>query len=241
MANPKKPTPASAPANGRPQPAAVAAPAPAPVAASAPAAAPVAAPAPKVAAPATVAAPAPVAAAVATPAPVTTAPAPAPVAAPAPKVAAPAPAPAHLALVSPLPAMVSTAQETLRASQESFRASTQKSVEQVKAQYATLRGASEAVTTKLEESMNAAQTGTREFSAQLVAITRSQIMAGFDHLKAVLSATDVTEALKLQQAFASAQIAAVHKDSQKVAELAQRITQNVTTPVRESIVLPFRH
>ncbi|MCZ8258684.1 MAG: phasin family protein [Beijerinckiaceae bacterium] len=124
--------------------------------------------------------------------------------------------------------------------QESFRAQAEKTIEQMRTQYTTLKGNAEAATGKLEESMTAAQAGTREFNATVFALFRAQTTAGFDHLQALFGAKTIADALKLQQDFAKVQVETIQTNTKNLAELAKKVATDVVEPVKSTIVLPFK-
>ncbi len=53
-----------------------------------------------------------------------------------------------------------------------------------------MKGTAEAATDKLEESMTAAQAGTREFNSKVFELFRAQTTAGFDHLQCPVQRQD---------------------------------------------------
>ncbi|WP_284178212.1 phasin family protein [Rhabdaerophilum sp. SD176] len=124
--------------------------------------------------------------------------------------------------------------------QENFRAQAEKTIEQMRTQYTTLKGNAEVATGKLEESMTAAQAGTREFNAKVFELFRAQTTAGFDHLQALFGAKTLADAVKLQQDFAKVQVEAIQTSTKSLAELAKKVATDVVEPVKASIVLPFK-
>lgn len=124
--------------------------------------------------------------------------------------------------------------------QEKLRASTEQGIEQLRTHYATLKGNAESATDKLEESLAAAHSGTRAFNLKVVELLRAQTNAGFAHLQALFAVKTLGDAVKLNQDFAKAQITAIQANTKEFAELAKQIAEDVTEPVKASIVLPFK-
>lgn len=124
--------------------------------------------------------------------------------------------------------------------QETFRAQAEKAIEQIRTQYTTMKGSAEAATDKLEESMTAAQAGTREFNSKVFELVRAQTTAGFDHLQALFNAKTLADAVKLQQDFAKGQVEAIQANTKSLAELAKKVATDVVEPVKASMVLPFK-
>lgn len=124
--------------------------------------------------------------------------------------------------------------------QEKFRAGAEKGLEQLRAQYATMKGNAETATDKLEESVAAAHAGTREFNMKVLELFRAQTNAGFAHLQALFSARTLADAVKLQQDFAKSQVETLQAQSKDLGEIVKKVATEVVEPVKSSIVLPFQ-
>lgn len=124
--------------------------------------------------------------------------------------------------------------------QEKVRAETEKGVEQLRSHYATLKDNAETATSKLEESLAAAHSGTREFNMNAIEFVRAQANAGFAHLQALVAVKSLGEAVKLNQDFAKAQVETLQAHSKTVAELAKKVAGDVAEPVKAAMVLPFK-
>jgi phasin family protein len=166
-------------------------------------------------------------------------------------VAAPAPAPSASAPAAPAPAAEKAAQmfsfpaqtellKPLNDMQEQFRAGTEKGLEHLRTQYTTIKSNAETATDKLEESLAAAQAGTKAFQAKVVDLFRTQADANFAHLRALFGAKSLPEALKLQQDFAQAQVATIQTETRNLAELAQKVAGDVVEPVKASLAVSFK-
>ncbi len=124
--------------------------------------------------------------------------------------------------------------------QEKFRAQAETTIEKMRTQYTSIKGSAEAATSKLEESMTAAQAGTREFNAKVFELFRMQTTAGFDHLQALFGVKNIAEAMKLQQDFAKGQVETIQANTKSLTELAKKVATDVVEPVKSSIVMPFK-
>lgn len=124
--------------------------------------------------------------------------------------------------------------------QEKFRAQAEKTIEQVRTQYSSIKGNAEAATDKLEQSLTAAHAGTREFNAKVFELFRAQTTAGFEHMQALFAARTLADAVKLQQDFTKAQVDVMQSNSKALAELAKKVATDVVEPVKASMVLPFK-
>lgn len=156
---------------------------------------------------------------------------------PAAAVAAPAPVAAPVA--APAAAM-SDVMKPFAALPETFRANAEDNIEKMRAQYATFKGNAESISEQLEESMSAAQAGVRVFNSKVLDLFRAQADAGFAHLSALFNAGSVSEAFKLQQDYSKAQVDALKAQSQDLADYARQVAEQVSEPVKKSIVLPFK-
>ncbi len=124
--------------------------------------------------------------------------------------------------------------------QEKVRENAEKSIQQLRTHYASLKGNAEAATDKLEESIAAAHAGTREFNLKVFELFRAQTNAGFEHMQALFGTKTVGDAVKLQQDFAKSQVEALQSHSKHLADLAKKVAADVVEPVKASIVLPFK-
>ncbi len=205
--------------------------------------------------------PAPVAAKVAESKPVVTkpvevktapAPAPAPVAPPPPAAEAPKPAPVAVKPAAPAPKAEkpAAAKATVVASmdvlkpvtvlQENVRASTEKAITVFRGQYAEAKTFAETATTKLEDSMKAAQEGSRALGFKFFEIAKAQTQAHLDHAKSLAAAKSLPELLSAQQSFLVAQIERAQAGGKDVAALASRVANDVSAPLQASLNLLLR-
>lgn len=172
-------------------------------------------------------------------------PVPAPVAA---KVAAPAKAvePAKLAPAKPaapkaaekisVPTVpVIDLMKPVAALQENVRANTEKVITGMRSHYAEVKGMAETATIRLEDSMKAAQVGSRAFGFKLFEIAKAQTHDHLDHAKKLAAAKTLPEVLSTQQNFVLAQFRAAQERTKDVATLAGEIVQNVASPLRASL------
>ena len=124
--------------------------------------------------------------------------------------------------------------------QEQMRAQTEKSAEQVRASYASFKGNAELASAKLEESLVAARTGAKVLGEKMLDAVRVQTQVGLDHAKALGTAKDLGEIAKLQQAFVLKQIEAMKVQTQDFAAFSTKIANDVSEPVKASLVAAFK-
>lgn len=144
------------------------------------------------------------------------------------------------ALEAALPAAATEFLKPFADMQENVRAGTEKNVEQLRTHYSALKDNAETATGKLEESLAAAHSGTREFNVAALEFVRAQANVGFAHLQALVAVKSIGEAVKLNQDFAKAQFETLHAHSKTVAELAKKVAGDVAEPVKAAMILPFK-
>jgi hypothetical protein len=114
--------------------------------------------------------------------------------------------------------------------QENVRANTEKALSEFRGRYAEVKGFAETATTRLEDSMKAAQSGSREFGFALFEIAKAQTQANLDHAKTLAGA----------KSFVLSQFQSAQASSKDVATLAGKIANDVASPLRASFELMLR-
>jgi phasin len=138
------------------------------------------------------------------------------------------------------PAAVTELMKPINEIQEKVRATTEQGIEHLRSHYAALKDNAEAATGKLEESLAAAHSGAREFNVKVVDLVRTQTDACFTHLQALFGVKTLGDAMKLQQDFAKAQFDAAQANAKQFADLAKKIAEDVSEPVKASFALSFK-
>jgi hypothetical protein len=124
--------------------------------------------------------------------------------------------------------------------QENVRASTEKAITVFRGQYAEAKTFAETATTKLEDSMKAAQEGSRALGFKFFEIAKAQTQAHLDHAKSLAAAKSLPELLSAQQSFLVAQIERAQAGGKDVAALASRVANDVSAPLQASLNLLLR-
>lgn len=137
-------------------------------------------------------------------------------------------------------AAVPAAFEPIADIQEKVRASAEKGVEQVKAQYEALKQAAEQATGKIEESFSAAQAGAKSFHLKALELTRANANATFDHVQAMFAAKSVADAVTLQGDFLKKQFEVYAAQAKELSELGQKVLGDAVEPVKAAVVVPFK-
>lgn len=124
--------------------------------------------------------------------------------------------------------------------QEQFRLQTEKGNEQIRANYASMKGNAEAATAKLEESLVAARTGAKALAEKVFEVVQAQTKTSFEHAKALGSAKTVEEVAKLQQAFLVSQFEAFKSQATDFAAFTTKIANDVSEPAKASFVAALK-
>ena len=124
--------------------------------------------------------------------------------------------------------------------QEKVRESAEKGLEQARVQYEAVKDAAEKATGKIEESLNAVQSGARAFNLKALDLVRANTNAAFDHVQALFAAKTVTDYVTLQNDFLKSQAEALTSQAKELAELGQKLATEAVEPVKSAIVVPFQ-
>ncbi len=127
-----------------------------------------------------------------------------------------------------------------REAQEQFRKAVEQSVAQSRAAYEKLRHVAEEATGSLESSYTAATKGVNSFNAKAIDALKAQSEATLEHVKSVMSAKSLGEAIALQSAHARKQFETFSAQAKDFAELAQKIATEAAEPLKASFSKGFK-
>jgi phasin len=148
-----------------------------------------------------------------------------------------APTPANVQTIIP-----NTSEQTLsgaRDAQENFRKVVEQSVVQSRAAYDKLKAVAEEATTSLESSYSATSNGVTSLNHKAIDAFKAHSEATLEHVKAVMAAKSIGEAITLQTAHARKQFEALSTQAKEMAELAQKITTDATAPLKATFSKGF--
>ena len=117
---------------------------------------------------------------------------------------------------------------------ETFRAMTQKSMEQSKEAYSRMKSAADEATKALESTMENAHQGSLQLSKKAIDAMRSNAEAGFQHLDKMMSAKSFAEVIEMQTAYVRKQIEMATDQSKDMQALSQQVAQEMLKPGREA-------
>jgi phasin len=160
--------------------------------------------------------------------------------APVEAVVAVAPAPAKAASKKPVAKPEFDLMKPFTAVQEQMRAQAEKGAEQMRANYAIVKGNAETATVKLEQSMIAARTGAKAFGDKLIEVVQAETKAHLDHVQKLGAARSLDEVAKLQHAFMLAQLDTYRTRSTDLTAFSQKIANDIAEPAKASLVAAWK-
>ncbi len=162
-----------------------------------------------------------------------------------PATIAPAPAPAMPAPVAQAVAMkeatVAAAATATTDAQEQFRKVFEDGMAQSRAAYEKMRVAAEGATGTLEASYSAASKGVNDINAKAIDAVKAHSEASLEHVKAVMAAKTVGEAIALQTAHARKQFETFAAQSKEFGELMQKVAADSFEPLKSGFAKGFAH
>ena len=123
--------------------------------------------------------------------------------------------------------------------QEKVRETTEKSIEQARAQYEAVKDAAEKATGKIEESVNAAKAGAIDFNLKALELVRKNANASFDHFEALMGVKNVQDFVTLNTEFAKKQAELVAAQVKELTALGQKVVTEAAEPVKSAMVVSF--
>ena len=117
---------------------------------------------------------------------------------------------------------------------ETFRALTQKSMEQSKEAYSRMKTAADEATRALETTMEHAHQGSLSLSKKAIEAMRSNAESAFSHLEKLMGAKSIAEVIEMQTGYVRKQIETATDQSKDMQALSQSIAQEMMKPGREA-------
>ena len=118
---------------------------------------------------------------------------------------------------------------------ETFRAMTQKSMEQSKEAYGRMKSAADEATKTLESTMENAHQGSLQLSKNAIDAMRSNAETGFAHLDKMMAAKSFADVIELQTAYVRKQIEMATDQTKTMQTLAQSVAQDMMKPGRDAM------
>ncbi len=117
---------------------------------------------------------------------------------------------------------------------ETFRAMTQKSMEQSKEAYGRMKSAADEATKTLESTMENAHQGSLQLSKRAIDSMRINAETGFAHLDKMMAAKSFADVIELQTAYVRKQIEMATDQTKDMQTLAQSVAQDMMKPGRDA-------
>ncbi|WP_102960756.1 phasin [Mangrovicella endophytica] len=117
---------------------------------------------------------------------------------------------------------------------ETFRAMTEKSMEQSRQAYARMKSAAEDATKTLESTMENAHQGSLSLSRKAIEAMRNNAEMGFEHLDRMMGVKSFAELIELQTSYVRKQIETATDQAKELQTLSQSLAQDMLKPGREA-------
>ncbi|RFC63394.1 phasin [Fulvimarina endophytica] len=118
---------------------------------------------------------------------------------------------------------------------ETFRAMTEKSMEQSKEAYGRMRTAADEATRALESTMENAHQGSLQISKKALEAMRANADLGFKHLDAMMGAKSFSEVIELQTGFLRQQAELNTTHAKELQSLSQNVAQEMMKPGKDAM------
>ena len=117
-------------------------------------------------------------------------------------------------------------------SNEAFRETAEKSVAQAKDTYEKAKVATEQATDILKDTYATVAKGATEYNLKIIEIARTNTNTAFEHAQKLIGAKSPSEFVELSTAHARKQFDTMIAQTKELTELAQKVTNNITQPLR---------
>jgi len=126
-------------------------------------------------------------------------------------------------------------------SDEAFRETAEKGVAQVKDTYEKAKVATEQATDILKDTYATAAKGATEYNLKIIEIARTNTNSAFEHAQQLLGVKSPSEFVELSTAHARKQFDTMIAQTKELTELAQKVTTEVTQPVKAGVAMVFNN
>lgn len=127
----------------------------------------------------------------------------------------------------------------VRDAQENFRSAAEQSVAKTRESYARLKSEAETATTSIQTSFAAARASVETLNAKTFEALKTHTQSNFEHVKALLGATQPKDALALQTEFASKQLESFAAQAKDLSDHWQKIAVDAFQPMKSAMTRKF--
>ncbi|MDY8108700.1 phasin [Fulvimarina sp. 2208YS6-2-32] len=117
---------------------------------------------------------------------------------------------------------------------ETFRAMTEKSMEQSKDAYGRMRAAADEASKALESTMENAHQGSLQLSKKALDAMRANADLGFRHLDAMMGAKSFSEVIEMQTGFLREQAELNTTQAKEIQAMTQSVAQELMKPGKDA-------
>lgn len=125
--------------------------------------------------------------------------------------------------------------------QEHFRKAVEDGIARSRDTYEKMRTAAEEATGSLEASYAAATQGVNEFNARAIDVFKANSEANLEHVKSVMAAKSIGDAIALHSAHARKQFETLAEQAKELSTLAQKVAAASVEPLKASFGKTFAH
>jgi phasin len=131
--------------------------------------------------------------------------------------------------------------ETKTKTADGFQEIADKGIAQTKANFDKARAANEEGTDLLKNSLATAAKGATDYHLKFIEIARANTNTAFDYAHEMLAVKSVPEFVELSTAHARKQLEVMTAQTKELAALAQKMTTEITEPLKTSIAKTFNN
>jgi phasin len=121
-----------------------------------------------------------------------------------------------------------------------LRETADKMVVQMKDNYAKLKAAAEETTDLFEDTYATASTGLKDFNLKALEAARTNLNAGFDHLRELMAVKTLAEVVELQSTYLRKQFETLQGQTKELSTIAQKVATDTAGPVKEKVEKAFK-
>jgi phasin len=124
---------------------------------------------------------------------------------------------------------------------ETFRQTAEKGVAQTKDTYEKAKVATEQATDILKDTYATVAKGATDYNLKVIEIARTNTNTAFEHAQKLIGAKSPLEFVALSTTHARKQFDTMIAQTKELTELAQKVTTEVTQPVKAGVAMVFKN
>jgi phasin len=124
---------------------------------------------------------------------------------------------------------------------ETFRQTAEKGLAQTKDTYEKAKVATEQATDILKDTYATVAKGATDYNLKIIEIARTNTNTAFEHAQKLIGAKSPLEFVALSTTHARKQLDTMIAQTKELTELAQKVTTEVTQPVKAGVAMAFKN